>query len=134
MPSQHLLREPEPEVPKIIERIIPWARQRIIAGSEIQNVPEFVRSPIPIGKRLQSSLTRNKSCTSRYFLDYDLSTTDGKYLMSLKKMAFCFNSTYNISLANGVFDERNDFFLAKVQGNFIGSVFNLFIKNQNSFQ
>lgn len=49
-------------------------------------------------------------------------------------MAFCFNSTYNISLANGSYDEKSDFFLGKSQGNFVGSIFNIYSSNNDSFQ
>lgn len=126
--------EDEPEQPKVIERRIPWMKRKIISNREIQDVADFVRSPVPNGRRLQCTLTRNKSCTSRYFMDYDLATTDGKFLMSCKKMAFCFNSTYNISLTKGVYDEKNEMILAKAEGNFVGSVFNLYNRNIDSFQ
>jgi hypothetical protein len=93
-----------------------------------------VRNPVAYGKRLECSLVRNKTCSKRFFLDYDLLTTDGKFLMSCKKMAFCFNSTYNISLANGAYDEKDDFFLGKAEGNFVGSVFNLYAYDHSSYQ
>jgi hypothetical protein len=40
-------------------------------------------------------------------LDYDLETNEGKLLMSCKKMAFHLNSTYFLSLARGVYEEKS---------------------------
>jgi hypothetical protein len=54
--------------------------------------------------------------------------------MSCKKMTNCLTSAYNISLANGSYDERSEFFLGKVNGNFVGSLFNLYTYNTDSFE
>jgi hypothetical protein len=61
-----------------------------------------------------------------FFIDYHLVTaSDEKFLLSTKKMPFKFNSTYNLSLQCGSYEETSDFYVGKVKGNFSGSVFNL---------
>ncbi len=41
-------------------------------------------------------------------------------------MPFNINSTYNISLQQGIFGDKSGYFIGKVQGNFTGSVFNMY--------
>jgi hypothetical protein len=101
-------------------------RQVVIKSSYIANVSDFVKNPVPYGKRLECTLTRNKACCIGCYLDYDLRTTDGKYLISCKKMPYCLNSTYNISTQSGMFEEKSGPFLGKVKGNFTGSIFNIY--------
>ena len=48
-------------------------------------------------------------------------------------MAFKFTSTYNISLKKDSFDEKGEFFLGCVEGNFSGSIFNVYTYNPNSY-
>ena len=46
--------------------------------------------------------------------------------MSVKKMAFRCSSTYHLSLFNGDYEQKSNAFLGKVEGNFSGSMFNLY--------
>lgn len=103
----------------------------LIRSDDIENVEQFVTKAIPYAKKLQCILRRNKNTCKRIFLDYDLLTKDGKLLLSCKKISFKLYSTYHISLANGQYDQRSQYFLAKVEGNFVGSIFNLYSSKCN---
>lgn len=41
-------------------------------------------------------------------------------------MAFKFNSRYNISLMSGFYKETEEYYVGLVEGNFTGSLFNIF--------
>jgi len=60
------------------------------------------------------------------YLDYDLMTIDGKFLLGIKKMAFKCGSTYYISLMRESYNEFDEYYLGKVVSNFMGSMFNLY--------
>jgi len=36
------------------------------------------------------------------------------------------NSTYNISVMSGSYNEGDEYYLGKVEGNFLGSLFNIY--------
>ena len=99
----------------------------LLSDDNIQRVPEFVSHAVARGALLECSLIRNKSCFNRFFLDYDLETKTGKHLISVKKMPFKCQSTYHISLASGDFSSDSGAYLAKVEGNFLGSIFNIYV-------
>lgn len=60
------------------------------------------------------------------YLDYDLETNDDKYLLSCKKMPFHLGSTYNISLAKNSFSDSSEYLVGKIQGNLVGTIFNVY--------
>ena len=99
-------------------------RRSILSDSEIDNVDTFVRESVRTGRMLACNLHRNKTCINRFFLDYNLSTKEGKHLVSVKKMPFHCQSTYHISLTSN-YAEKSEAFLAKVTGNFTGSMYNI---------
>ena len=69
--------------------------------SEIDDVVKFVYNPVAFDKCLESTIIRNKSCSKMGYIDYDLETNDGLYLLSCKKMPFNLGSAYNFSLQRG---------------------------------
>jgi len=75
---------------------------------------------------LESTILRNRGCQKLWYIDYDLTTNQGKYLLSCKKMPFHWGSTYNLSLMRGQFQEQSDYFLGRIQANFLGTIFNLY--------
>ena len=68
---------------------------------DIDDVLPFVYKTVPFDKCLESKIIRNKKCSKLGYIDYDLETKDGLYLLSCKKMPFHMGSTYHISLKNG---------------------------------
>ena len=75
-----------------------------ILKHEIDDLLKFIYQPIPFDKCLETTITRNKQCSKLGYIDYDMETTDGLYLLSSKKMPFHMGSTYHISLAKNQFD------------------------------
>jgi hypothetical protein len=100
-----------------------------IKSEEITDVYSFVRRPIAVGKMVECKVIRNKKGCNFCYIDYDLLTIDDKFLLSTKKMAFRCSSTHNISLMSGSYAEGDEYYLGKVEGNFMGSLFNIYAKN-----
>ena len=98
----------------------------ILQDDSIENVADFINFQVPRGSMLECSLIRNKSCLNRFFLDYDMITKTGKYLISAKKMALKCLSTYHLSLSQGDFNIGSEAFLAKVESNLTGSIYNIY--------
>ena len=98
----------------------------VIPDEGIRDTLTFIKTPIPHGQLLECNLRRNKTCSKRFFLDFDLTTEEGKFLLSVKKMALKCKSTYHLSLFNGDYEQKSNAFLGKVEGNFAGSMFNLY--------
>lgn len=86
----------------------------MIPDEAITDALAFIRCPIVHGQLLECNLRRNKTCSKRFFLDFDLTTEQGKFLMSVKKMPFKCVSTYHLSLLNGDYQPNSQAFLGKV--------------------
>jgi hypothetical protein len=97
-----------------------------IFKEEITDLFRFVCKSIPYDKCVETTITRNKGCLKLGYLDYDLSTNDDRYLLSIKKMPWHLGSTYNISLQKNAFSDKSEYMVGKVKGNFVGSTFNIY--------
>jgi hypothetical protein len=97
-----------------------------IEKDDITDTVAFVHRAIAFDKCLEGTIIRNKDCSKLGYIDYDFETNDGLYLLSCKKMPFHLGSNYNISLMKKNFKDNSEFFVGKVQGNFTGSVFNVY--------
>lgn len=85
-----------------------------IVKEDIIDVFGFVCRSIPYDKCLEAAITRNRGWRKLGYLDYDLVTHDGQYLLSTKKMACHLGSTYNLSLAKNSFADSSEYLVGKV--------------------
>ena len=72
-----------------------------IHRDDIEDKRNFLYESIGFDKCLETIITRNRGCTKFGYLDYDVETSDGEYLLSCKKMPFHLGSNYHISLSKG---------------------------------